>query len=307
MCPYRHRSAGIGSAAPSSYGEPYVARAVTAQSLELHEARGRNGDDMSNQPRVATAWLVPKGFTEGTAVGITAGGGQRRQAGRCALSKLGGATAKTRRILPAPEDPKGMHYLRRVGRVRQGPDNLLRPSDPHRLSVVARQLNHFDDMSADVVATQGPGCCDPMMAVENVVLAAPCPHLDGWEWLNLAHGDQYAAQAGASSITDRPELPVEQLRCAVSRPYDAGDRDELFTGLPKLPGLPGDLLQQRKSRASTAAQHWALRVRIASAATDQSRMRCPRGRTRLPAVECGPATIRSRRRMAPTVATIPTR
>jgi hypothetical protein len=80
--PIADRSAGIGSAAPSSYGEPYVARAVTAPSLELREARGRNGDDMSNQPRVATAWLVPKDFTEGTAVGITAGGGQRRQAGR---------------------------------------------------------------------------------------------------------------------------------------------------------------------------------------------------------------------------------
>jgi hypothetical protein len=62
-------------------------------------------------------------------------------------------------------------------------------------------------------------------------------------------------RAGASSITDRPEVPVEQLRCAVNRPHDAGDRDELFAGLPKLPGLAGDLLQQRKSRASTAAQH----------------------------------------------------
>jgi hypothetical protein len=90
-------------------------------------------------------------------------------------------------------------------------------------------------MCADVVATQGPGRCDPMMAVENVVLAAPCPHLDGREWLTLAHGDQYAAQAGASSITDRPEVPVEQLRCAVNRPHDAGNRDELFAGRPKLP------------------------------------------------------------------------
>ena len=42
-----------------------------------------------------------------------------------ALSKLGWGTAKTRRILPAPEDPKGMHYLRRVGRFRQGPDAAL--------------------------------------------------------------------------------------------------------------------------------------------------------------------------------------
>jgi hypothetical protein len=62
-------------------------------------------------------------------------------------------------------------------------------------------------------------------------------------------------RAGASSITDRPEVPVEQLRCAVNRPHDAGDRDELFPGLPKLPGPAGDLLQQRMSRASTSAQH----------------------------------------------------
>jgi hypothetical protein len=83
-----------------------------------------------------------------------------------------------------------------TGRFRQAPSASFRPSNLERLSVVARQLNHVDDMSADVVATQGPGCCDPMMAVENVVLAAPCPHLDGREWLALAHGDQYAAQGG---------------------------------------------------------------------------------------------------------------
>src|SRR5215203_6890636 len=102
-------------------------------------------------------------------------------------------------------------------------------------------------MSADVVAPQGPRCCDAMMAVENVVLAAPCPYLDGREWLTQAHGGQYAAQAGASSITDRPEVPVEHLRCAVNRPHDAGNRDELFAGLPKLPQPAADLLQQRKS------------------------------------------------------------
>ncbi len=69
--------------------------------------------------------------------------------------------------------------------------------------------------------------------------------------------DQYAAQAGARTVTDRPEVPVEQLRCAVNRPHDAGDRDELFAGLPKLPGLAGGLPRQRKSRASTSAQHAA--------------------------------------------------
>src|SRR5215217_9503043 len=75
---------------------------------------------------------------------------------------------------------------------------------PKRLMVVARQLNHFDDMSADVVAAQGPCCCDPMMAVENVVLAVPCPHLDGRERLALAHGDQYVARrARARSLTGR--------------------------------------------------------------------------------------------------------
>ena len=160
-----------------------------------------------------------------------------------------------RGILPAPEDPQEMHYHRRRGRFRQGFGAAVRPSNPQPLSVVARQLNHVDDMSADVVATQGPGCCDPMMAVENVVLAARCPHLDGREWLTLAHGEQYAAQAGASSITDRLEVPVEQLRCAVDRPYDAGDRDELFAGVPKLPRRASDLLQQRKSRTSTSAEH----------------------------------------------------
>src|SRR5918994_6001109 len=108
---------------------------------------------------------------------------------------------KTRRILPAPKDR--MRYLRRRARFGPGP---APHSDRQTPMVVVRQLNHFDDMSADVVATQGPGCCDPMMAVENVVLAAPCPHLDGREWLALAHGDQYVAQAGASSITDGPEV-----------------------------------------------------------------------------------------------------
>src|SRR5512133_3602187 len=147
-----------------------------------------------------------------------------------------------------------MHYPQRAA---VGSGRVPAHSDRQTLSafsVVARQLNHFDDMSADVVGTQGPGCCNPMMAVENVVLSAPSPHLDGREWLTLAHGDQYAAQAGASSITDGPEVRVEELRCAVNRPHDAGDRDELFAGLLKLPRLAGDFLQQRESRASTSAQ-----------------------------------------------------
>ena len=121
------------------------------------------------------------------------------------------------------------------------------------LSAIARQLNHLNDVSTDVIATQGPGCCDTVMAVENVVLAAPCPHLDGRQWLTLAHRDQYAAQPGASSITERPEVPVEQLRCAVNRPHNAGDRDELFACISKLPWPATDLLQQRKSPAPTSA------------------------------------------------------
>src|SRR5215207_8370015 len=80
-------------------------------------------------------------------------------------------------------------------------------SDPDRV------LIHFDDMGADVVASHSASCCNPMMAVENVVLTVPSPHLDGRERLTLAHGDQYAAQAGAGSLTEWPEVPVEQLRC----------------------------------------------------------------------------------------------
>src|SRR5829696_1985092 len=126
----------------------------------------------------------------------------------------------------------------RSGHWPSAPEGLW--SDPDRV------LTHFDDMGADVVASHSASCCNPMMAVENVVLTVPSPHLDGRERLALAHGDQYAAQAGAGSITDRPEVSVEQLRCLVNRPHDAGDRDELFAGLPKLPGRAGDLLQQRK-------------------------------------------------------------
>jgi hypothetical protein len=120
-------------------------------------------------------------------------------------------------------------------------------SDPDRV------LTHFDDMGADVVATHSARCCNPMMAVENVVLTVPSPHLDGRERLTLAHGDQYAAQAGVGSLTEWPEVPVEQLRCAVDRPHDAGDRDELFAAIPKLPVIVGGILQNGKARASTAA------------------------------------------------------
>ena len=90
-------------------------------------------------------------------------------------------------------------------------------------------------MSADVVATQSARCCDPVVAVENVVLPVPSPDFDGRERLTLAHDDQDAAQADAGSVTDGPEVPVEPLRCAVDRTDDAGDRDELFAYLPKVP------------------------------------------------------------------------
>ena len=135
------------------------------------------------------------------------------------------------------------------------------------------------------------------MAVENVILAAPCPHLDGRKWLALAHGDQYAAQTGASSVTDRAEVPVEQLRSAVDRPHDAGDRDQLFAGIPKLPRPAGDVLQRRKRPASISAQHaeqW--RAVLLPPQPMKSKALSTRAYP-VPAVECGPATIRWRRRM----------
>ena len=70
-------------------------------------------------------------------------------------------------------------------------------------------------MGADEVATYSAGGCNPVVAIDNVVLAAPGVHLDGRERLTLAHGYQNAAQSGAGSLTHRPEAPVEQLRCAI--------------------------------------------------------------------------------------------
>ena len=96
-------------------------------------------------------------------------------------------------------------------------------------------------MSADVVATQSARCCDPVVAVENVVLAVPSPDFDGWERLTLPHDDQDAAQACAGSVTDGPEVPVEPLRGAVDGTDDAGDRDELFPSLPKVPVVVSDV------------------------------------------------------------------
>jgi len=88
------------------------------------------------------------------------------------------------------------------------------------------------------------------MAVENVVLAAPCIHLDGWQRLTLSHGEQDAAQSGVGSRTHWPEAPVEYLRSTIDRAHDPGDRDELFTGVPKLPIILCHLPQQRKTRTS---------------------------------------------------------
>ena len=87
-------------------------------------------------------------------------------------------------------------------------------------------------MGADEVATYSTSGGNPVMAVENVVPAAPGVHLDGRQRLTLAHGHQDAAQPGAGLVTDRPKVPVEQLRCAIHRTDDAGDRDELFAGIP---------------------------------------------------------------------------
>jgi len=106
---------------------------------------------------------------------------------------------------------------------------------------------HFNDMSADVVATERARCCDPVVAVENVVLTVPCPDFDGWERLTLAHDDQDAAEAGAGSVTDGPEVPVEPVRCAVDGTDDAGDRDELFADLPKVRVVVSDVPQNRKA------------------------------------------------------------
>ncbi len=71
-------------------------------------------------------------------------------------------------------------------------------------------------MSADVVATQSARRCNPVVTVEYVVLAhAQAQTSMGRRGAALAHGDQDAAQAGAGSVTDGPEVPVEPLRCAV--------------------------------------------------------------------------------------------
>ena len=63
----------------------------------------------------------------------------------------------------------------RSGHCPSAPEGLW--SDPDRV------LTHFDDMGADVVATHSARCCNPMMAVENVVLTVPSPHLDRRERL----------------------------------------------------------------------------------------------------------------------------
>ena len=109
-------------------------------------------------------------------------------------------------------------------------------------------------MGADVVPPQSACCSNPVMAVENVVLAAPSPDVDGRERLTLAHGDQHAAQSCAGSITDWPEPAVEQMGSAVDRPHDAGERDELLAGVPKLRVFVDDILQNWKCRAATVAQ-----------------------------------------------------
>jgi hypothetical protein len=84
------------------------------------------------------------------------------------------------------------------------------------------------------------------MTVENVALAAPSPDLYGRERLTLAHGDQDAAQPGAGLGHCGPEVSVEPLRCAVDRTDDAGERDELFAGIPNVPVVAGDVPQNRK-------------------------------------------------------------
>ena len=123
--------------------------------------------------RAATVWLVPRRLHGRNGRRPWVKDGKRLD--ECS-SKFGGGTAKNTANPACAEGPNALSQAPRS--VRSGSGAALDRQTP---MVVARQLNHFDDMSADVVATQGPGCCDPMMAVENVVLAAPCPHLDGRE------------------------------------------------------------------------------------------------------------------------------
>jgi hypothetical protein len=70
----------------------------------------------------------------------------------------------------------------------------------------------------------------------------------------VAHGHQDTALSGAGSLTDRPEALVEQVRSAVDRTHQAGDWDEVFAGLPKLPIIMFHFPQQRKTLASTPPQ-----------------------------------------------------
>ena len=108
-------------------------------------------------------------------------------------------------------------------------------------------LADFDDMGADVVATQRARCSNPVMAVENVVLTTPGPHFDGWEWLTLAHGDQDTTQPGGwpRSLTGR-KFRSNNFDTSVHRTHDAGDRDELFAVVAELPVIVTDVLQKRK-------------------------------------------------------------
>src|SRR5215211_8470311 len=73
----------------------------------------------------------------------------------------------------------------------------LRSLEPSSTFTVCRRDRsaHFDDMGADELATYSTGGCNPVMAVENVVLAAPCVHLYGWKRLALSHCHQDAAQS----------------------------------------------------------------------------------------------------------------
>lgn len=79
-----------------------------------------------------------------------------------------------------------------------------------------------------------------------LVLTAPSPHVDRWQRLSLAHGDQDATKPGASSVTDGPEVPVEQLSCPVNGAHDVADRDELCDVISKVPILVNHVLQKRQ-------------------------------------------------------------
>jgi hypothetical protein len=59
---------------------------------------------------------------------------------------------------------------------------------------------------------------------------------------------------GASGVVTGDTSSIGQSRCVIDRTQNAGERDELFAGVPKLPIIGCQLRQQRKTRTSTPPQ-----------------------------------------------------